>query len=148
MSGELSVLLGAADADHVELRVHSRAYPGGLRTFDDNWLNVEAVASTTARSWRFLLYLRAEDMVRFAEQLAALVASGAPAAFESVDGWLDVRVARDGDAFALDVYAREGHTEKSVTFSAALAAPALAELARAVSAVAAAYPVMRRPEKR
>jgi hypothetical protein len=148
MSEFAAVLLGTPDGEHLELRVHSRAYPGGLRLFDDNWLNVEAVARTTERSWRFLLYLRTEDMVRFAEQLAALIAGGAPAAFESVDGWLDVRVGRDADVFALDVYAREGHTEKVTRFSAVLEAPALADLASAVGAVATAYPVVRRSEKR
>ena len=145
MSDVVAVSLGVPDGDHLELRVHSRAYPGGLRVFDDNWLNVEAVACTAARSWRFLLYLRAEDFAGFAEQLQALVAGRAPrAAFDSVDGWLAVGVAAAGDDYALDAYAREAHTEKSVTFGARLDAAALAELARAIGGIAAAYPVVRR----
>lgn len=148
MSDVPTVRLGVAGADHLELRVHSRAYPGGLRLFDDNWLNVEAVARTAARSWRFLMYLRAEDFACFAEQLAALCAGGAQAAFESVDGWLDVRVVRAGEVFGLEVYAREGHTEKVVRFDGSLDATALADLARAVGAVAGAYPVLQRQPRR
>jgi hypothetical protein len=135
-----TVVLGAPRGDRIELAVHSRAYPGGLRVYDHDWLNVEVVARTAARSWRFMMYLRAEDMARFAAELADLRAGRATAAqYDSPDGWLEV----DVDAHTIRARAREGHTEKVVALHEALDADALAQLAEAVAAVAAAYPVRR-----
>lgn len=143
MTDVVRVLLGDPAGDRIELRVHSRAHPGGLRVYDHNWLNVEAVAKTAARSWRFLMYLRAEDFVTFADRLAAFAAgSSDEVEFESVDGWLDVTVQRGKETCALEAYAREGHTEKAARLRTDLDPVAVTQLTDQVRAVADAYPVI------
>ncbi|MEM7199528.1 MAG: hypothetical protein AAF628_04640 [Planctomycetota bacterium] len=164
------LVLGRDEAAAVEVRVWSRAHPGGLGVFDDNWLFAQIAVRggaaararatgatetgaratgatvTAAPRFRYHAFLRTSDFGRFAERLTRLRdGATARARFWPRDPWLAVVVARDGDAAdgccEVSVRARDHGSERAVRFRYALDASGLAQLADQVDAIASRFPV-------
>jgi len=132
------------DGGHLRARVFSRAYPGGLGQFDDNWLNVELKLRGEARSWTSAAFLRTGDFAAFHRQLTALQEGGADrAGFEPTDPWMWIAVERRPDGrYGVGLVARDGHTDKALRVVLDLDAGGLLELTRQVATVVDAFPVI------
>ena len=119
MSSSIGFELGHVEGEQVQVQVISRAYPGGLGIFDDNWLNVQIHARVSPKSFRFGAFLRARSFAVFAQELQGLAAGDcARALFESRDPWLWVELRRGdaGDSAAAETM-QETLEERTWTFA-------------------------------
>ena len=87
------LLLGDRDADHLVLRPLRRAHPESTEFWEANWLKVDVAVRAGAFHGAFEADLRADELERFAEQLAALEGDGqGAAALQSMEGWVSLRL--------------------------------------------------------
>lgn len=96
LDGPTELRVGADTANHVCLRPLRRSYPATQEFWDGNWLKVDLEVRAGAFRGRFEADLRCEEFERFAEQLAALQASGrGEALLETMEGWVSLRLVAD-----------------------------------------------------
>ncbi len=144
MSEIPALLLRLGDTEAVEVRVHSRAWPGGLGKHDGNWLHAEFSVRAPAATWRCSAFLRAQDFAGFATDLRALAAgTAAVASFDPGDPWLVVHVRRATPThFAAEICVRDGGSERVVRSTWSLPAARLQQVLAEVGAITAAFPVL------
>ncbi len=141
MNHGVRVAVVADDGRGFEVRLWSRAHPGGLGIFDDDWLNTEIVVHGGA-PWRYQAFLRAGDVVAFAGQMAEVVAGRArEAAFAPRDPWLAVQANVEPAGVRLDVFAHEFDSERQRRFAITITRDAFAVAAEGFARLAAAFPV-------
>ena len=129
----------------VELRFTSRAYAGGRRPFDHDWLHAELVvrdqptqpqpsgSRESSSGFRCSAFLRADDIAKFASVLAAGARSGR---FAPTEPYLVVEF--DGDQFAIT--AREVGTQRVVRRRVSWREAERQRVAEQVQSVASTWP--------
>lgn len=135
MSAPLDLQLGPAGGDGMRVQVLSRAHPGGLGTLR-GWLLARIDARDARGPWRADVFLRADELVRFADQLEELRAGArVEARWSPRDPWVAGEVTRLGDrhAFAFRARTRTSSRVASVVWHAD--AEAVRVLADAVAAI-------------
>src|SRR5262245_11070086 len=96
--GQMCLLrLGGEDAEYLTLKVHGRNTPGSADYWDGNWLSCTAEVSAGAFRGALRGLLRNDDLAGFLLRLEQLHRRlDAEARLDTLDGWLDVRLAGDG----------------------------------------------------
>jgi hypothetical protein len=93
----LAFRIGGSNREHVIVHPTRRERPEASDYWDGNW--VYATVKVAARAFRgeFEAQLRAEEFVRFRDQLQVLYETlNGGAKFETMEGWLTVDIQGDG----------------------------------------------------
>jgi hypothetical protein len=99
MAEALSFRLGHSDRAHVIVTVTPRPTTERIRVggFDANWVDATIRIAAGAFAGEYAALLRADDFVRFRDQLRPLYEQLAGAAtFATLEGWLSIEVRGDG----------------------------------------------------
>jgi hypothetical protein len=92
-----TIHFGGEQAEFLTLTVHGRSSPDASDYWDGNWLSCTAVVSAGAFHGTLDSLLRNEDLARFLHRLEGLTERlSGEAVFDTLDGWLDVRLIGDG----------------------------------------------------
>jgi hypothetical protein len=142
---EMLIRFGGETEEYLALLIHGRTHADSADYWDGNWLSCTAEVQTGAFRGRIESSLRNEDLARFLSSLEALYERlTGEALFDTLDGWLDIRVIGDG----------RGHVEvrgqlcddpvygNSLEFRLFFDQTCLPSLIARLRAVLAAYPVV------
>jgi hypothetical protein len=89
--------VGSSNREHVIVRPSRRQYPEAEDYDDGNWVDATIDIAAGAFRGTFEATLRAEDFVRFRDQLRPLYENLAgKATFETMEGWLRINVQGNG----------------------------------------------------
>jgi hypothetical protein len=93
----LSFRVGSSNRAHVIVRPSRREYPEAQDYYDGNWVYTTIEIAAGAFRGRFEAMLRAEEFVRFRDELRPLYESlSGRATFDTMEGWLRIDVQGDG----------------------------------------------------
>jgi hypothetical protein len=93
----LSFRVGSSNREHVIVRPSRREYPEAEDYDDGNWVDATIEIAAGAFRGTFDAMLRAEDFVRFRDELRPLYENLAgKARFDTMEGWLRIDVQGDG----------------------------------------------------
>jgi hypothetical protein len=96
VTGNNELFVGSRDGNHLSVTPVRRAHPDSTEFWDGNWLIAHVEVRAGAFQGAFEADLRADEFQDFAEKLQALQgASEGAAVFESVEGWVILRLVLD-----------------------------------------------------
>lgn len=97
MFDSLSFRVGSSNREHVIVRPSRREYPEAEDSDDGNWVYATIEIAAGAFRGTFEAMLRAEEFVRFRDELRPLYERlSGKATFDTMEGWLRIDVQGDG----------------------------------------------------
>jgi hypothetical protein len=91
------IRFGGDEAEYLTLTIHGRSLPDSAAYWDGNWLTCTAEVAAGAFSGSLDRLVRNDDISRFYNRIAELNERlTGEAQFDTLDGWLDVRVLGEG----------------------------------------------------
>jgi hypothetical protein len=144
----LAFRIGGSNREHVVVHVTRRERAEANDYWDGNW--VYATVKVAARAFRgeFEAQLRAEEFVRFRDQLRALCeALKGGAKFETMEGQLAIDVQGDGKGHfhAACLAVDQPGIGNRLTFGLDFDQTELPEILRGLDAICVAFPVVGKP---
>jgi len=137
--------IGDEHRAHVIIRPNRRQFPSETDYWDGNWLQATIEITTGGFRGRFDAMLRAEDFVRFREQLRPLNErlSGV-ARFDTMEEWLRIEVDGDGKGhFRADCSATDQPgVGNRLTFAVDIDQTELPRILRALDAICDEFPLV------
>lgn len=145
LEGSLAFRIGASNREHLIVRPGAHERPEDGDHWDGNWVNATIEIAAHAFRGNVEAQLRAEDFVRFRDQLRPLSENlGGSARFVTMEDWLSVQIQGDGKGHfhAACVAVDQPGMGNRLTFGIDFDQTELPEVLRGLDAICEAIPVV------
>ena len=142
-----SFRIGRASASHVTVSVSRREFPALTDYWDGNWVCATITIAAGALHGDFEALLRAEEFVRFRDQLRRLHDDlSGQARFDTMEEWLSIELEGDGKGhFRADCVAVDTGSGANLVFAIEIDQTELPEIERGLDAITKAFPIVGAP---
>lgn len=137
--------IGRSSREHVVVCVSRREHPEASDYWDGNWVYASVEIAAGVFRGTFEAQLRAEDFVRFRDQLRPLYENlGASATFDTMEGWLGIDIKGDGKGHfhAACTAVDQPGVGNRLTFGIDFDQTELPDILRGLDAICTAVPVI------